>query len=114
MGADKLVIVGFPCNQFLQERKSAASIKAFAAGKGFTAPGMILMDKVRVNGSKAHPVYLYLKKMTNPKHNVSWNFGSYFLVDPKGQVTLHPGTSPDELAPSVKRVIQETQPPSSS
>merc|ERR1719240_2520450 len=72
------------------------------------------MDKVRVNGSKAHPVYLYLKKMTNPKHNVSWNFGSYFLVDPKGQVTLHPGTSPDELAPSVKRVIQETQPPSSS
>jgi len=105
IGADKLVIIGFPCNQFLfQEPQGPEKIKAFAESKGFTPPGMIMMEKVCVNGPKTHPVYLYLKMVTQPDHSVAWNFGSYFVVDEEGHVRLHTGTSPNELAPSLKEV----------
>lgn len=105
VGADKLAIIGFPCNQFMfQEPQGAAKIKASAVGKGFTPPGMFLMEKTCVNGPKTHPVYQYLKHCTQPDHSIAWNFGTYFLVDPEGHVRLHAGVSPNDLADGLKEV----------
>ena len=51
--------MGFCSNQFLnQEPGSNDEIKNFAIGKGFKG---LLMDKIDVNGSKASPVYAFLK-----------------------------------------------------
>lgn len=83
---DKLVIIGFPCNQFLsQESGSAEEIATFCKKNyGVTFP---LTEKISVKGTEQHPVYQWL---TNKDNNgvkdvvVKWNFGK-FLIDEKGQ-----------------------------
>lgn len=65
ISADKLTVLGFPCNQFGgQEPGSDAEIKAFAQGKGAKFP---LFSKVDVNGPNAHPLYVKLKKEAGNK-----------------------------------------------
>ncbi len=44
-----------------QEPGTNAEIKAFAAARGFTGAGAMLMDKIDVNGANASPVYNFLK-----------------------------------------------------
>src|SRR6056300_785132 len=55
-----LVVLGFPCNQFLgQEPETNESmVQTCALNFGVSFP---LTEKVKVNGSDAHPVFKYLK-----------------------------------------------------
>src|SRR5262249_36292066 len=55
-----LVVLGFPCNQFLREEPGdEAAIKGFCTTKyDVTFP---MFAKVDVNGPNAHPLYRYLK-----------------------------------------------------
>ena len=55
-GADGLVVLGFPCNQFRgQEPGSAAEIQAFCSSTyGVDFP---LFSKIEVNGPERHPLY---------------------------------------------------------
>jgi glutathione peroxidase len=55
-----LVVLGFPCNQFLwQEPSDAGQIAAFCSlNYGVSFP---VFEKVRVNGPDAHPLYRHLK-----------------------------------------------------
>lgn len=87
---DKLVIIGFPCNQFLfQESGSEEQIAAFCKKNyGVTFP---LTTKIKVKGSNQHPVYKWLtSKELNGVGNytVSWNFNK-FLINEKGQLIGH-------------------------
>tara|TARA_Y100000817_G_scaffold249926_1_gene202245 strand:+ start:289 stop:810 length:522 start_codon:yes stop_codon:yes gene_type:complete len=93
-------VLGFPCNQFAgQEPGSADDIKEFCSTTfGVTFP---LMDKVKVNGAHAHPLFQALKE-TPDAHGkagrVKWNFEK-FLVAADGQVTrFRPTTQPDDPA----------------
>lgn len=84
---DKLVVIGFPCNQFLgQEPGSEEKIATFcSANYGVTFP---LTTKINVKGKDQHQIYQFL---TSEKHNgkadftVSWNFNK-FLLDEKGEL----------------------------
>ncbi|MGA1772639.1 MAG: glutathione peroxidase [Flavobacteriaceae bacterium] len=83
--ADRLEIIGVPCNQFgNQEPGSAAEIQTFCElnyGVTFT-----LTEKVQVKGSQMHPLYQWLteKSANGVKSNsVKWNFQKY-LVSPEG------------------------------
>ena len=83
--ADRLEIIGVPCNQFgNQEPGSAAEIQTFCKlnyGVTFT-----LTEKVQVKGSQMHPLYQWLteKSANGVKSNsVKWNFQKY-LVSPEG------------------------------
>jgi glutathione peroxidase-family protein len=68
-----LVIQAFPCNQFgFQEPGTNEEIKRFAESKGFLPEGL-LMDKVKVNGSKASPVFEFLKVHSGDSSFISWN-----------------------------------------
>jgi glutathione peroxidase len=83
---DKLVVIGFPCNQFLgQEPGSAKDIEEFCTKEyGVTFP---LASKLDVKGSSQHPVYTWLtSKELNGVSNatVEWNFHK-FLVSPDGK-----------------------------
>ncbi len=87
---NQLIILGSPCNQFLwQESGSEDKIASFCQLKyQITFP---LTEKIRVKGSKQHPIYDWLtsKSKNNKKDfKVSWNFNK-FLVDENGLLIDH-------------------------
>ena len=95
--SDKIVVLGFPSNQFLgQEPGENKDIASFCSSKySVTFP---LFEKTNVKGSKKHPIYEWL---SNKKHNgwnkksPSWNFTKY-LIDENGKLIkrISPRTSP--------------------
>jgi glutathione peroxidase len=89
---DKLVIVGFPANNFgQQEPGTNAEIKEFCTKNyGVTFP---MAEKVSVVGDDIHPVFKYLTEEAKKKgieDPIKWNF-TKFLLDEKGQlITVFP------------------------
>lgn len=84
---DKLVIVGFPANNFgQQEPGTALEIKQFCTGKyNVTFP---MNEKVSVKGDDICPLFKYLTSAPNPEGitgDVGWNFEK-FLVDEHGKL----------------------------
>lgn len=95
--SSKLVIVGFPANNFMgQEPGSNSEIKAFCQKNyGVTFP---MAEKISVKGNDTHPLYQFLKEQAEKKgfeNPVTWNFGK-FLLDEKGELiaTFAPRTDP--------------------
>ena len=85
--ADKLVVIGSPCNQFgKQEPGNASQIQEFCElNFGVT---FLLTEKLAVKGSNQHPLYQWLtsKELNGKKSSsVKWNFQKY-LVDDKGNL----------------------------
>ncbi|HYF32132.1 MAG TPA: glutathione peroxidase [Chitinophagaceae bacterium] len=85
---DKLVIVGFPANNFgQQEPGSSLEIAEFCQKNyGVTFP---MADKVSVAGDDIHPLFKYLteegKKIGAEEPIIKWNF-TKFLIDEKGKL----------------------------
>ncbi len=84
---DKLVIIGFPANNFMkQEPGNDKEIAAFCQKNyGVTFP---MASKISVKGKDQAPIYTWLtrKKYNNFKDSkVSWNFNKY-LLDEKGNL----------------------------
>lgn len=103
----ELVIVGFPCNQFLgQEPGSEETIAQFCSTKyGVSFP---MTSKVKVKGKEAHPIYQWLtKKELNGKDNykVSWNFNK-FLLDEKGQIIAYFGSRTKPMDEAIIKHLQ--------
>jgi glutathione peroxidase len=85
--ADRLVVIGSPCNQFgKQEPGDASQIQLFCERTfGVT---FLLTQKIDVKGSKQHPLYKWLTtKDQNGKKSssVKWNFQKY-LVNKEGKL----------------------------
>jgi len=102
---DKLVIIGFPCNQFLgQEPGSEKEIEEFCTKNyGVTFP---LSSKIDVKGKEQHPVYTWL--MTKDVNGVSddkveWNFHKV-LVSPEGKwlKSYSAGSDPMDVVADLK------------
>ncbi|HTM66608.1 MAG TPA: glutathione peroxidase [Flavipsychrobacter sp.] len=105
---DKLVIVGFPANDFLrQEPGSNEEIAAFCKKNyGVTFP---MAAKITVKGKKMAPIYQWL---TNEDYNgfksssVKWNFQKY-LIDENGNLVavFAPGVKPmsDEVMAAINK-----------
>ena len=85
---DKLVIIGFPANNFgQQEPGSNTEIKEFCTKNyGVSFP---MADKVDVIGDNTHPLFKYLteeaKKLGVADPVIKWNF-TKFLVDENGKL----------------------------
>nr|VDC99923.1 unnamed protein product [Brassica rapa] len=102
-----LVILAFPCNQFLnQEPGTSQDAHEFACTR-FKAEYPVF-QKVRVNGQNAAPVYKFLKskKPSFLGSRIKWNF-TKFLVGKDGQVI-------DRYGPTVPPLSIEQSNPSSS
>ena len=94
---DKLVVVGFPANDFgAQEPGSDKEIAAFCTKNySVTFP---MASKISVKGDAKAPIYVWL---TSKKYNglkdseVKWNFQKY-LINEKGQLVevFAPGMKP--------------------
>lgn len=85
---DKLVIIGFPANNFgQQEPGSNSDIKEFCMKNyGVTFP---MAEKVDVVGDNIHPLFKYLteeaKKLGTADPVIKWNF-TKFLIDENGKL----------------------------
>jgi glutathione peroxidase len=96
---DKLVIVGFPANNFgAQEPGSNQEIAGFCKKNyGVTFP---MAAKIDVKGNDMAPIYRWLteKQYNNyADNNVKWNFNK-FLIDEKGNLVGYFGSKvkPDD------------------
>ena len=82
---DKLVLIGFPCDQFGgQEPGTEKEIQVFCQ-KNYGVD-FIMSEKINVKGKNQHPIYSWLTQSSlNGVKNSSvlWNFQKY-LVDEKG------------------------------
>jgi glutathione peroxidase-family protein len=112
--ADAFTVLGFPCNQFgSQDPGSNDEIQEFCKiNYGVTFP---VLGKVDVNGSKAEPVWEYMKaekpgimglKM------IKWNFEK-FLIGTDGHVKGRwaSGTKPDSLKDAIEKELNTVEKP---
>ena len=102
-----LVVLGFPCDQFgHQEPGDEGAIADFCESRfGVSFP---LFAKVEVNGSGAHPLWVWLKDAKGGLlgSKVRWNF-TKFLVGRDGTVIgrYSPTTEPAKIAGDIERAL---------
>jgi glutathione peroxidase len=103
-----LTVLGFPCNQFgAQEPGDSAEIANFCALTYDVSFPM--MAKVDVNGSKATPLYAWLKTQKKGllgSESIKWNF-TKFLIGRDGAVIgrFGPTTEPKDLERAVEAAL---------
>ena len=103
----KLVIVGFPCNQFAnQEPGDEKSIsEGCMINYGVTFP---MFSKIDVNGENAHPIYKYLKNELGSVlgSKIKWNF-TKFLISPDGNPfkRYSPTTKPGKIEKDILELM---------
>jgi len=104
-------VLGFPCNQFLeQEPGNAEEIAQFCSvNYGVSFP---LFEKIEVNGPDRHPLYELLTSATDAEGqggDIQWNFEK-FLVSPGGEVVarFRPKVEPQD--PALVQAVESSLP----
>lgn len=99
--ADGLIILGFPCNQFLHQDPGAnEDILSFCQlNYGVTFP---MFAKIDVKGKNQAPLYRYLVSETDGQ-SIGWNF-TKFLIDRQGNVVNRFASKedPEKIEPFIK------------
>jgi glutathione peroxidase len=103
---DKLVILGFPANDFGgQEPGDSKQIESFCTKNyGVTFQ---MMEKVAVKGDKQHAIYKWLSTPTlNGSCNdlPKWNFSKY-LIDENGKILKFFGSRVDPLSEEITSLL---------
>ncbi|CAM3343677.1 glutathione peroxidase [Halomonas lysinitropha] len=105
------MVIGFPCNQFArQSPESALDFCTFSAREYQVS--FPLMEKVKVNGRGAHPLFAELKREVPGVLGtgmIKWNF-TKFLVGRDGRVIrrFSPREGEAELREALERALDET------
>ena len=107
-GPRGLVVIGFPSNEFGgQDPGSNDQIASFCEmNYGVSFP---MMEKIKVNGSDAHPLWKFLKS-EKPGilgiEAIKWNF-TKFLVGRDGQVVKRyaPNDAPEKLRGDIEAAL---------
>jgi glutathione peroxidase len=100
---NKLVILGFPCNQFGgQEPGTNEEIVAFCKKNyGVTFP---MADKIDVQGNNIAPIYQWLTQKSKNgvlDASISWNFNK-FLLDENGKMIAY---FPSNVKPDSEAIL---------
>jgi glutathione peroxidase len=113
LGAQGLVVLGFPSNEFGgQDPGSDGEIASFCQmNYGVTFP---MMSKVKVNGNEAHPLWQWLTKEAPGilgSKAVKWNF-TKFLVGRDGRVIKRyaPTDKPEAIRRDVEAALAARDP----
>ncbi|MFC7457448.1 glutathione peroxidase [Brachybacterium sp. GCM10030267] len=106
-----LVVLGFPCDQFMhQEPGTESEIAEFCSVNfGVEFP---MFAKVDVNGEDAHPLYTWLTSSHAGPHGdipageIGWNF-TKFLIGRDGAVIARygPKVEPADIADDIERTL---------
>jgi glutathione peroxidase len=105
--ADKLVVIGFPCNEFKnQEKGSNENIAQFCRlNFGVSFPMMTKGSVKKTNAQQ--PLYQWLSNATKNGWNdqaPAWNFCKY-LIDENGVLTHYFDSRIDPLGPEIEAAI---------
>ncbi|TWR29850.1 glutathione peroxidase [Mucilaginibacter pallidiroseus] len=102
---DKVVVVGFPANNFGgQEPGSNLEVKEFCSKNfGVTFP---LSEKVSVKGDDIDPLFAYLTAAENPDFTgeIKWNFEK-FLIDEHGKLIHRYRSQVTPLSPEITKAL---------
>ncbi|XXF79986.1 glutathione peroxidase [Myxococcaceae bacterium GXIMD 01537] len=103
-----LMVLGFPCNQFLsQDPGTDTEIGQFCElNYGVTFP---MFAKIDVNGPAAHPLFKHLSEEAPGllgSKAIKWNF-TKFLIDRQGNVVSRyaPSTEPEKIASDIEKLL---------
>ncbi len=102
-----LVVLGFPCDQFAnQEFDNDAETADFCQlNYGVTFP---MFAKVDVNGSKAHPLFGWLRDEQGGVLGdaIKWNF-TKFLINREGKAVARyaPTVSPEDIEADIRALL---------
>lgn len=102
-----LVIIGFPCDQFAgQEFADGQEINNFCTRN--YGVSFLMMEKIKVNGAEAHPLYKFLKKQAGGFlfSAIKWNF-TKFLISRDGKLIKRyaPVTKPKDIEADIRRQL---------
>lgn len=104
-----LVVIGFPCSQFLNQEpvSNAEMAQTCMINHGVTFQ---LTEKIDVNGSTTHPIYQFLKAQQKGLFGkrINWNF-TKFLIDKDGHVVkrFSPSTKPEKLEKFINEYLNK-------
>lgn len=107
--AQGLVVIGFPCNQFLgqapEEDDQVEEVCQVNFGVSFP-----LMKKINVNGDQADPVFKYLKNSISNGilgKAIKWNF-TKFIIDSQGKThsRFAPNVSPLQMESTIVELLK--------
>ena len=102
---DRLVVVGFPANNFANQEPAAnTEIKTFCQKNfGVTFP---LSSKISVKGNDIDPLFAYLTSAPNPDFTgeIKWNFEK-FLIDENGNLIHRYRSNVTPLSPEITKEL---------
>ncbi len=102
-----LVVLGFPCSQFLNQEPETNEtvVEACRINHGVTFQ---LFAKIDVNGKNAHPLYKFLKSQLGGVFGskIKWNF-TKFLIDKNGKPVkrFSPSTLPEKIEADIVKLL---------
>ncbi len=97
MYGEKVVILGFPANNFGQQEPGTSAEIASFCEKNYGV-SFQMFEKISVKGDDQHPLYKFLKEKTGEEP--SWNFCKY-LVKPDGTIKFYPS----KVSPMDKEIV---------
>jgi glutathione peroxidase len=102
---DRLIVVGFPANNFANQEPAAnTEIKTFCQKNfGVTFP---LSSKISVKGNDIDPLFAYLTSAPNPDFTgeIKWNFEK-FLIDENGKLIHRYRSNVTPLSPEITKEL---------
>lgn len=102
-----LVVLGFPCNQFLSQEPETNETMVESCQINFGV-SFQLFEKCDVNGKNTHPIFYYLKKKLGGwfGSKIKWNF-TKFLIDSNGNPIKRyaPTIKPDAMEKDILELI---------
>jgi glutathione peroxidase len=81
MYGDRVVVLGFPANNFLWQEPGTSEDIATFCEKNYGV-SFQMFEKISVKGRSQHPLYQWLRNKSG--HSPSWNFCKY-IVTPDGE-----------------------------
>lgn len=105
---DGLVVIGFPCDQFLGQEPETNENMAKVCQINFGVT-FLLSEKINVNGKDTHPLFVYLKKTLRGGFfgsAIKWNFTKFLIgSDGKPFKRYAPAVTPLSFEDDIKSLI---------
>ncbi len=103
-----LVVLGFPCSQFLNQEPETNESVEQACNTHFGVTFQ-LTEKIDVNGSDTHEIFKHLKSKKGGflGNRIKWNF-TKFLISSEGKVVRRyaPTTTPDQIERDIIALLE--------
>ena len=100
-----LSVMCFPSADFRQELAKNEDVAAFV-GKFGADHGLLMMDRIHLNGDGQAPAWGWLKKKSGNTDEIGWNFRTKFLIARDGQqVERFERVDPNDLEGHIKQLL---------